>query len=71
MTLKNGQTLGGIAGTEYDDNDAAVPGYIVTVPRAASFSEAARKNRILSGCSYTARLAGAIHAVEIKGYLKF
>lgn len=70
-TLKVGQDLGGIAPTEYDSNDNPIPGFVVTVPRASSLTEAQRKSRKLPGCKYTARLAGAIHAVEIEGFLTF
>lgn len=70
-TLKKGQQVGGIADTEYDDEGNAAPGYTVTVPRALSLTEAERKSRKLTGCKYTARLAGAIHAVEIEGFLTF
>lgn len=70
-TLKKGQEVGGIADTEYDDDGNATPGFTVTVPRALDFTEAERKSRKLTGCRYTARLAGAIHAVEIYGFLTF
>jgi len=70
-TLAKGQTLGGIAETEYDSSDNEIPGYTVTVPKASDLTEAERKSRKLTGCRYTARLAGAIHAVEIEGYLTF
>ena len=70
-TLKRGQDIGGIAPTEYDADDNEIPGYTVTVPRASDLTEAERKSRKLTGCRYTARLAGAIHAVEIEGFLTF
>jgi hypothetical protein len=70
-TLLRGQSIGGIADTEYDDDDNAIPGYTVTVPKASDLTEAERKSRKLTGCKYVARLAGAIHAVEIEGYLEF
>lgn len=70
-TLKEGQDIGGIALTEYDNNDNEIPGFKVTVPKAADLTEAERKSRVLTGCRYTARLAGAIHVVEIEGYLSF
>lgn len=70
-TLKKGQEVGGIADTEYDDDGNATPGFTVTVPRALDFTEAERKSRKLTGCKYTARLAGAIHVVEIYGFLTF
>lgn len=68
-TLKDGQDIGGIAPTEYDDDDNPIYGYTVTVPKASDLTEAERKSRKLTGCKWSARLAGAIHAVEISGNL--
>lgn len=70
-TLSKGQSIGGIAPKGYDVNDNEIPGYTVTVPKASDLTEAERKSRKLTGCKYTARLAGAIHAVEIEGFLTF
>ncbi len=70
-TLKKGQDIGGIASTEYDKDGNEILGFTVTVPRASDLTEAERKSRKLKGCYYTARLAGAIHAVEIEGFLTF
>ncbi len=70
-SLSKGQDVGGIAQTEYDDEDNEVPGYKVSVPLAASLSEAERKSRKLPGVKWSARLAGAIHVVEIGGNLTF
>lgn len=70
-TLKDGQDIGGIAPTEYDDDDNAIYGYTVTVPKASDLTEEERKSRKLTGCKWSARLAGAIHAVEISGNLTF
>lgn len=69
--LKTGQNIGGIALTEYDENDEKIPGYKISVPRASDLTEEERKSRKLTGCHYTARLAGAIHLVEIEGFLTF
>lgn len=69
--LKEGQKAGGIADTEYDADENPVYGYTVTVPRAASLTAEQRAKRILPGCRFTARLSGAIHAVELKGNLVF
>ena len=69
--LAEGQTIGGIAPTEYDDDGNEIPGYTVKVPRSADLTDTQRKSRKLTGCQYTARLAGAVHAVEISGYLTF
>lgn len=70
-TLKKGQDIGGIAPTVYDDDGNPVYGYSVKVPRAIDLSEKERHSRKLTGCRYSARLAGAIHAVEIHGNLTF
>lgn len=69
--LQEGQEVGGIAETEYDENDNPVYGYTVTVPKAASLSSAQRKKRKLPGCNFTARLAGAILVAELRGNLVF
>lgn len=70
-TLKKGQDVGGIAETGYDEEDNEVPGFTVTVPKVSDFTEAERKSRKATGFRYTARLSGAIHLVEIEGYLAF
>lgn len=70
-TLKKGQDIGGIAPNEYDTDGNVISGYTVIVPKASDLTEAERKSRKLKGCHYTARLAGAIHAVEIEGFLTF
>lgn len=70
-TLAKGQTIGGIAPTEYDADDNEIPGYTVTLPRSSDLTEEERKSRKLTGCRYTARLSGAIHIVEIHGNLTF
>lgn len=51
------------------DNDfiATQPAYTVTVPDAATVSPANKAARLLTDVSFTATLAGAIHAVEIRG----
>lgn len=70
-TLKRGQDVGGIAPNSFDADGNPVYGYVVTVPKAADLTEAQRKSRKLPGCKWTARLNGAIHAVEIEGFLSF
>lgn len=70
-TLKKGVQVGGISPDYYDEDGVLTPGYTITVPLASSLSEAQRKSRKLTGIKWTARLAGAIHAVEIEGYLTF
>lgn len=68
--LKEGQAKGGIVDTEYD-GDTEVPGYTVTVPRAADIPEEDRKKRRLSGVRFSAKLAGAVHLVEVRGSLVY
>lgn len=70
-TLQEGQKVGGIRETEFDENDNPVEGYTVTLPLAASLTSAQRASRKLRYCKYTARLAGAIQLTEIQGNLIF
>lgn len=69
QVLKSGQAAGGISETEFDEDENEVPGYTITVPNAASLTESQRASRILEGCSFEARLAGAIHIVKMTGNL--
>ena len=68
-SLKKGQTKGGIAETEYDADGNEIVGFTTSVPTAASVSDADKAARTLKGCKFTARLAGAIHLVEVNGTL--
>lgn len=69
--LDLGQERGGIAPTEYDELSNENQGYTISVPLAANIPANTKANRILEDISFTARLAGAIHAVEIKGNLTY
>ena len=69
--LELGQRRGGIAPDEEDENGNLNLGFVVTVPRASSISASQKASRILEDVTFTARLAGAIHAVEIKGNLTY
>lgn len=69
--LSEGQTRGGITTNKYDEDGNVTYAYTVTVPEAGALDEAVRKSRTLSGVTYTAQLSGAIHMVEIHGYLTF
>lgn len=68
-SLKQAQANGLVAEDEYDDEDNLVAGFTVTVPTAANTTDAERASRNLNACKFTARLAGAIHTVVIKGTL--
>jgi len=69
--LKLGTTRGGVAPTEYDEDGNENPGYVVTVPLAYDISSTNKANRLLEDVSFTARLAGAIHVVDVTGSLTY
>jgi hypothetical protein len=69
-SLKEGQNVGGIAPEELDAQGKSVPGFTITYPRSAELSSTIKASRILD-LSFTARLAGAIHVVEISGALAY
>lgn len=66
-----GQKRGGIAETEYDENNNPNYGYYIDVPLASNISANVKAQRVLQDVKFTARLAGAIHAVEIVGALTY
>ena len=70
-SLKAGQAAGGIAPTEYDAEGNAVPGYSIRVPLSTEIGDNDKANRVLKGIVWSARLSGAIHAVEISGSLSY
>lgn len=70
-SLKAGTDRGGIAPDEYDEDGNLIPGFQVTVPNSASLTAAQKASRILTGCKFSARIAGAIHAVEVNGSLTY
>lgn len=69
-SLKEGQNVGGIAPEELDAQGKSVPSFTITYPRSAELSSTIKASRILD-LSFTARLAGAIHVVEISGALAY
>lgn len=70
-SLKRGQSMGGIAPTEYDEDGNAIPGYTVSVPRARDLTAAERASRELTRCTFTARFAGAIHYAGVHGVFEY
>lgn len=70
-SLKSGQDAGGIAPTEYDEDGNEIPGYVTSVPLAASLTASEKASRKLTKCKFKARLAGAIHFAELKGSLTY
>lgn len=69
--LELGQRRGGIAPTEYDEDGNQNLGYTISVPLAANISANTKANRELTDVTFTARLAGAIHVVDITGSLTY
>lgn len=69
--LKDGQDAGGIAADEYDENGDLNLGFDVSVPLAANITPNQKASRILKDVEFVARLAGAIHAVQITGSLTY
>lgn len=69
-SLQQGQNAGGIAPDELDANGASVPGFVITYPLASEVSSVVKATRVLS-LGFTARLAGAIHAVTVTGSLAY
>lgn len=69
-SLQEGQNVGGIAPDELDANNGTVPGFVISYPSSVELSPSIKASRVLS-LGFTARLAGAIHVVEISGALAY
>lgn len=70
-SLKAGQDIGGIAEEEFDADGNSIPGYITSVPTAASLTAAQKSTRKLTGLTFKARLASAIHLTDLDGTLTY
>lgn len=62
---------GGIAPEELDENDRLIPSYTISLPRSSQVPFNDKANRVLNDVKFTARLAGAIHVVNINGSLSY
>lgn len=71
QALDFGVLRGGIAPPELNSDGDLVPSYTVSVPLAATIDANTKASRVLHDVYFTARLAGAIHAVEIQGTLTY
>jgi len=71
QALELGVTRGGIAPDEYDEDGNTNYGYTISVPLAANISANQKASRVLNDVEFTARLAGAIHVVNITGSLTY
>jgi hypothetical protein len=71
--LDLGVRRGGIAepAVDVDNNNRVIPSYTTSVPARSQVSSNDVANRFLRDVRFTARLAGAIHAVEIRGTLSY
>ena len=56
---------------DVDNNNRVIPSYTTSVPARSQVSSNDVANRILRDVKFTARLAAAIHAVEIRGELTY
>lgn len=72
MSLDLGVRRLGIAPPELSyDGTFMMPSYAIYLPRSSQISTNDKANRILRDVRWTARLAGAIHAMEIRGTLTY
>lgn len=69
--MNRGVAAGGIAEVEFDEDGNEIPSFTTSVPLAASLTQSEKASRKLKKCSFKARLAGAIHFVEIRGTLTY
>jgi len=69
-SLRRGQEVGGISPDEFDADGNTIPGFIVTLPLRADVTDAEAASRILN-IGFSARLAGAIHVVNVTGSLAY
>lgn len=69
-SLQEGVEAGGIAADELNTAGETVPGYIVTFPNAVDVPQSIKATRVLY-LEFQARIAGAIHMVEISGSLSY
>lgn len=71
QALELGVRRGGIAPDEYDEDGNINYGYTISVPLAANISANQKASRVLNDVEFTARLAGAIHVINITGSLTY
>ena len=70
-SLKAAQARGIVAPSEFDEEENLIPGFTVNVPNSMSLTATQKASRILEGCTFSARLAGAIHVVRVNGRLTY
>lgn len=70
-SLLQGQSRSGIAPTEFLEDGTANPGFVVDVPLSSNINSNDKANRVLNDMNFTARVAGAIHVVNVSGSLTY
>lgn len=70
-SLDRGVVRGGLAPAEVDSDGNYIPSYVISVPLASSVSPNQKATRVLQDVYFTARIAGAIHVVQIQGTLTY
>lgn len=72
-SLDLGVRRGGISPptVDADNGNRLIPSYTISLPRRSQISSNDVAARVLRDLKFTARLAGAIHAVEIRGTLTY
>lgn len=71
QAVLSGAQGAGIDEDTYDADGNLVKGYVVNVPMSQDIPAAEKKSRKLSGVTFTARLAGAIHETKVRGTLVY
>jgi hypothetical protein len=71
QALDFGVVRGGIAPPEVNSEGDYVPSYTIQVPLSTDVPVNNKANRLLQDVYFTARIAGAIHVVEIQGTLTY
>jgi len=69
-SLRQGQTVGGIAPDETGPSNEKLPGFNITAPRSFEVSDAIKASRTVY-LKFNARIAGAIHIADINGALAY
>jgi hypothetical protein len=70
-SLTAARERGIVAEDEFNEDGELVPGFTTRVPNSLSITATQKASRILSDCRFSARLAGAIHAIRVDGALTY
>ena len=70
-SLKSAQGRGIVAEDEFNEDGELIPGFTTSVPNSMSINASQKASRALTDCRFSARLAGAIHAVRVDGVLTY